>query len=68
MVADGGSAHSLAVGCNGIDPAVQCSGKGVQVSVHEGLQAQRLGSNADAGHPSHQAGRDAPGHPLELIV
>jgi hypothetical protein len=34
-----------------VDLHVQCRHEGVQISVHEGLRARRLGSNADLGHP-----------------
>jgi hypothetical protein len=34
-----------------IDLHLQCRHKGVQTSVHGGLQAQRRVSNADLGHP-----------------
>jgi len=34
-----------------VDLHVQCRHEGVQISVHEGLQARRRVSNADPGHP-----------------
>jgi hypothetical protein len=51
-----------------IGTGVECGGEGVQVGVHEGLEARRWVSNADLGTFALLPAQQARPHPLELIV